>query len=206
MALSESFTTIFDKAESKGNAHQYENKWVVEEHDKSAAMTRLEVNSNGTFLGFDHDLVKGVKDTTTLMSSHLEDKDCDGIAFLIDKEKREHLVFVELKSNFDIQKIQKAFHQIAMSFLKMHSWLSLCRYYNLKNLKVHFVTACKCYKEQDQEANVMLRISQAQQLGEDSFETKFLKPLLTKRYIKIKLSSLGILKIFHSMIAFTKRK
>ena len=87
MALSNTFTTIFDKAINNGDAHEYENKWVVIEHGKDATMTHLEVNATGDFLGFNHDLVKGVKDTTTKMSSKLDDKDCDGIAFLNDNSK-----------------------------------------------------------------------------------------------------------------------
>lgn len=203
MALSNTFTIIFDKAIGNGHAHACKDQWVVIEHENGATMTHLEVNATGDFLGFDHNLVKGVKDTTTKMSSNLEDKDCDGIAFLNDNSKQEHLVFVELKSNFDIQKITGAFHQIAMSFVKMHAWLSLCKDYNLDKIKVHFITACKCCKDKDQEDNVRLRISQAQQLGKDTFETKFLKPLLDKNNIKVKLSSFGdIQKLpFHDCIS-----
>ena len=157
MALSNTFIAIFDKAISNGHARECENKWVVVENGKDATLTHLEVNALGDFLGFDHDLVKGVKDTTTKMSSNLEDKDCDGIAFLNDNSKQEHLVFAELKSNFDVQKITGAFHQITMSFIKMHAWLSLCKDYNLDKIKVHFITACKCCKDRDQEDNVRLR-------------------------------------------------
>lgn len=112
MALSNTFVTIFDKAIDNGHAHEYENKWVVVEYGKDATLTHLEVNATGGFLGFDHDLVKGVKDITSKMSSNLDDKDCDGIAFLSDDSNQEHLVFAELKSNFDVQKITNAFHQI----------------------------------------------------------------------------------------------
>lgn len=189
MALSDIFTTMFDKAIGNGHACVYKNKWVVKESGKDATMTHLEVNAAGDFLGFDHCLVEGVKDTTTKMSSKLEDKDCDGIAFLNDNSKQEHLVFVELKSNFDIQKIAGAFHQITMSFVKMHAWLSLCKDYDLNKIQVHFITACKCFKDKDQEDNILLRISQAQQLGKDTFETKFLKPLLYSNNIKVKLST-----------------
>lgn len=150
MALSNTFITIYDKALANGHAHECKNTWDVVEHGKDATMTHLEVNAIGVFWGFDQALVKGVKDTTTKMSSSLEDKDCDGIAFLTDNSEQEHLVFAELKSNFDIQKITGAFHQITMSFLKMHVWLSLCK---------------------------------------DTFETKFLKPLLDKKKIQVKLSS-----------------
>lgn len=101
MSLSKTFTTIFDKAISNGHAHEYNNKWVVEEHGQSATMTHLEVTADGKFLGFDQSLVKGVKDTTSKMSSKLDDKDCDGIAFLNDNSKKEHLVFAELKSGFE---------------------------------------------------------------------------------------------------------
>lgn len=203
MSLSNTFTTIFDKAISNGNAYEYDNKWVVEEHGQSATMTHLEVTADGKFLGFDQSLVKGVKDTTSRMSSKLDDKDCDGIAFLNDNSKKEHLVFAELKSGFDVQKITGAFHQITMSFIKMHAWLSPCKDYNLSEIKVHFITACKCCKDKNQEDSVKLRISQAQQLGKDTFETKFLKPLLDNHNIKVKLSSFGdIQKLpFHDCIS-----
>ena len=203
MSLSKTFTTIFDKAINNGHAHEYDNKWVVEEHGQSATMTHLEVTADGKFFGFDQSLVKGVKDTTSRMSSKLDDKDCDGIAFLNDNSKKEHLVFAELKSGFDVQKITGAFHQITMSFIKMHAWLSLCKDYNLSEIKVHFITACKCCKDKNQEDSVRLRISQAQQLGKDTFETKFLKPLMDNHKIKDKLSSFGdIQKLpFHDCIS-----
>ncbi len=193
MLLSDSFMKMFDKVKILAGTGKSENIWKVMEHQPSATMNQLEVNANGTFWGFNHEIVKSVKDITTRMSSKLEDKDCDGVAFLLDDvndyAKQKHLVFVELKSSFDISKIKGAFHQITMSFIKMHAWLSLCKGYDIDQLKVHFITACKCYKDEDQEANVMLRISQAQELETETFETKFLKPLLDEQNIKVKLSS-----------------
>lgn len=191
MALSDTFTTLFDRTVNDDISQSYENKWVVTEHEINATMDTLQVYATGFFLGFNQKLVKGVKDTTSRMSSQLDDKDCDGIAFLNDNANQEHLVFAELKSNFDVQKITGAFHQITMSFIKMHAWLSLCKNYDLGKVKVHFITACKCCKNKDQEDNIRHRISQAQQLGKDTFETKFLKPLLDKKNIKVKLSSFG---------------
>ncbi len=190
ITLSDSFTEVFNKAKSRGHAKECFGKWVVEEHEIGATMTHLEVNANGLFLGFDHDLVKGVADITTNMSSHLEDKDCDGIAFLLDESSQTHLVFTELKSGFDIGKITKAYHQIIMSFIKMHAWLSLCKDYNLKNVKVHFITACKYFSGKEQKDNVMLRISQAQQLGKETFEARFLRLLLKDHNINIKMETL----------------
>lgn len=202
MALSDTFTTIFDKARGIGNAHTSQNKWVVLEHNNNATMRQLEVNAHGDFLGFNHSLVKGVTDTTTRMSSNLDDKDCDGIAFLNDNSKKEHLVFAELKSSFDVKKITDAFHQITMSFVKMHAWLSLCKDYDLRYIKIHFITACKCYKDKDQEDDIKLRISQAQQLGKNTFEAKFLKPLLNKGKINVKLSTFRDIQQlpFHNLI------
>lgn len=49
MALSDIFTTLFDKAKNKGNAHEYKNKWVVVEDGNDATMTHLEVNATGDF-------------------------------------------------------------------------------------------------------------------------------------------------------------
>lgn len=76
-----------------------------------------------------------------------------------------------------------------MSFIKIHMRLSICKNYNLDKIKVHFITACKCYKDENQESSVKLRIYEAQQLEEATFETKFLKPLLDNNNIKVKLSS-----------------
>ena len=204
--LSESFMKMFDKADHLAGTGKNKNIWEVKEHQPSATMNQLEVNANGTFWGFNHEVVKNVKDITTRMSSKLKDKDCDGVAFLLDDvnddAKQEHLVFVELKSSFDIIRIKGAFHQITMSFIKMHAWLSLCKGYDIDQLKVHFITACKCYKNEDQEANVMLRISQAKELEEETFEIKFLKPLLDEKNIKVKLSSFDDIKElpFHDSI------
>ena len=202
MSLSDSFMNMFEKANNLAGTGKSQNIWKVVEHEASATMKQLEVNANGTFWGFNHEIVKNVKDITTRMSSTLEDKDCDGVAFLLDNAQQEHLVFVELKSNFDIKKIIGAFHQITMSFIKMHAWLSLCKGYDIDQLKVHFITACKCYKDKDQEVEVMHRISQAQQLKKDTFETKFLKPLLKKQSLKVDLSSFGDIKKkpFHNSI------
>lgn len=202
MLLSDSFMQMFDKAVNLPGASESKNIWMVMEHEPSATMNQLEVNANGTFWGFNHKLVENIKDITTRMSSTLENKDCDGVAFLRDDVEQEHLVFVELKSNFDISKIKGAFHQITMSFIKMHAWLSLCKGYDIDQLKVHFITACKCYKDKDQEDNVMHRISQAQELEKETFETKFLKPLLDEQNIKVKLSSFEDIKKlpFHDSI------
>lgn len=201
MALSDNFVEIFDKSQGLGNACVCQNDWVVKESKPQATMTQLDVKAQGQFLGFDQGLVQGVKDITVRMSSFLEDKDCDGFAFLMDTNSHEHLVFAELKSNFDVQKITGAFHQIIMSFVKMHAWLSLCGQYDLENVKVHFVAACKCPKENRRD-DVMLRISQAQQLGKDTFETKFLRPLLKSHFMKVKMSDFGDIKKlpFHEII------
>ena len=110
MLLSDSFRQMFDKAFKLASTGKSQNIWEVMEHQPSATMNLLEVNANGTFRGFNHKLVEHVKDITTRKSSKLEDKDCDGVAFLLDDvnddAKQEHLVFVELKSNFDIIKIK----------------------------------------------------------------------------------------------------
>lgn len=189
--LSNSFTTVFDKAADRGHACRCTDKWIVTEHESSATMNCLEVNAKGLFLGFDHDLVKNIKDITTIMSSKLDDKDCDGIAFFTDDNGNDSLILVELKSNFDTEKIQNAFYQITMSFIKLHAWLSLCKNYSIDKVHLHFITACKCFKDDNQSSNIMLRISQAQQLNEATFETKLLKPLLEKHFIKVKMDLLS---------------
>lgn len=72
---------MFDKAKVTGDAKECENRWYVEEHEPRGTMNKLEIVSEGHFLGFNHELVKGVNDR---ISSKLENKNCDGIAFLND--------------------------------------------------------------------------------------------------------------------------
>lgn len=49
MSLSNTFTTIFDKAINNGHAQEYNNKWIVDEHEQNATMTHLEVTADGKF-------------------------------------------------------------------------------------------------------------------------------------------------------------
>lgn len=201
MSLKDNFTLFYDKATTHKVSSS--NSCSVLEHNHQATMTRLDIIcQDGIFDGYDQSLIKNVKDTTERLSSNLDDKDCDGVVFLQEVTGREHLIFVELKSKFDVYKITGAFHQMIMSFVKMHSWLSSCAEYDLLGLPLHFVVACKCFKDKDQEAGVLLRLSQVDQLVENSFERKFLKKLLDNKKVVIKMSELESIKKlpFHANI------
>jgi hypothetical protein len=56
--LSESFMKMFDKADHLAGTGKNKNIWEVKEHQPSATMNQLEVNANGTFWGFNHEVVK----------------------------------------------------------------------------------------------------------------------------------------------------
>lgn len=191
MELSKSFTSLFDRAVERSHVSCSSDAWVVYEHDRASTMTKLSVMAEGEFCGFDCGLVKNIKDITTTMSSNLYDKDCDGIAFYNDPYGTEHLVFAELKSTFDVSKLREAFRQITMSFIKMHAWLSLCGHYNLSDVGIHFIAACKCFKDDDQRDNVLMRISQQRMLDDNCFESRFLFPLLKNGCIKVSLNRIN---------------
>ena len=84
----------------------------------------------------------------------------------------------ELKSRFSTQKIKYAFTQITFSFLKLHAMLSLCQDYDIDNMPLHFVVACKCFEHKQQEDAVQNIVEKAKMADPSSFEAYFLSKLL----------------------------
>ena len=169
--------TIFNK---KADAiHVCRDKWAITEKDKGATFRRLEILcTNKEFHVINNSFYQGIKNTTEDRSTYLWDSDCDGVC-AIEIEGEKHYVFVDLKSNFDTKKVRDAYLQDLHTFLKMHTLLSLCEGYSLREeVVIDLIVACKTFRNQEQEDRVMDIIFQNVALEEASFEKDFLNDLL----------------------------
>lgn len=191
MNLSNSFDAIFDKTRKWRT--ESSDTWQVIEPESDAKMKELLVEKKGCkFFGYDQYLTKGVKDSTITRSSSLKDKECDGIAFSV-TDDTEEMFFAELKSDFSTKELSDAFFQIICSFCKIHPWLSLCEGYDLNTINIHFILACKCFKDDggEQESAVFSTIEQERMAGQNNFTTKFLSALLRNKHCDIRLSDIS---------------
>ncbi len=193
MSICVSFQKLFDKATDPAFAGKLSSLdfFEVEEHSADSSpvpMTLLRVEKkDASFTSFSNSLVKGMKDITVTRSSHLLDCDCDGIAFELESDSvSEGIILAELKSRFCSQHLIKAYKQVVFSFLKMHAMLSICKDYSSDALAVHFIAACQCFENEEQEDTVYTFLSKAEKLS-DSFEGVFLRKLIEARSIKIKI-------------------
>lgn len=201
----EALKILFDK---KARAiRTCKNKWVVEEKAPNATFKCLEiVCRDGIFCEIEKDFYRGIKNTTEDRSRHLHDSDCDGVSAVKIADVK-HYIFVDLKSNFDIQKVNEAYLQDLHTLLKLHTMLSLCEGYDLHHCIIDLIVACKRFKDQTKEDCVMDIILQKTALEEDSFEKNFLNDLLNRNQPKIcKLEDFKSIKElpFHSSIKQAK--
>lgn len=180
MKIADSFLQIFDKTKHHISSSSPEILWTIKEVSCDASIKKLHVKIGGLdFYAFDERLTKGMGHITNTRSTILEDKECDGIAFVEDLDKC-RLIFCDLKSKFDSKKINHGFNQDLMSFLKMHMLLSICDGYELKDFDIDFIVACKCF-EDDNKQDSFLHMLQSKQIADsDSFNTNILTSLLTK--------------------------
>ena len=143
----------------------------MHEHDPdpniSTRHLRVE-HAGATFASFNFMLVKGMGDITEKRSSQFEDYDCDGVT-IVAHQGHDGLVFSELKSKFSTQKLYEAFRQMTHSFLKMHAMLSLCKDYKVEDVSLHFIAACQCFEDKDQEDGIYNRLSKEEQEDDTTF-------------------------------------
>lgn len=123
-----------------------QSTWEIVENDSGAKFKKLTImNKNKLFEEVPQEFYKNSHNTflkAGLRKASFEDLDCDGFAFTqIDG----HLtaVLVELKSSFNIENIFHAFEQIVYTYVKLHTFFSLCEGYPPKNLSVKSIIACK---------------------------------------------------------------
>lgn len=124
-------------------------------------------------------------DITERRSSHFGNHDCDGVTFKT-YQGQDGLVFSELKSKFSTQKVYEAFLQMTHSFLKMHAMLSLCKDYTFDDMSLHFIAACQCFEDKDQEINIYNRLSKEEQISKTTFASKFLRKLIEHHDVTVK--------------------
>lgn len=150
--ISDSFLQVFDKISNSVTA----NSCNVYEKQAGATMNRLIIVSKGSrMVCCDENAVKDMKPLTIHRSSFLRDNECDGIVIV----ERSYpyiskIILADLKSGFDLSNIEKAYKQMFFSFLKLHAMLSLCDGYDVNSHEIEMITACKCMKDKNQEANV----------------------------------------------------
>ena len=195
MSVNASFVQLFDKVAQPYFAGK-ETKvgfFEVKEHHADASpapMILLRVLQNDAeFTSFNHGLVQGMKDITETRSSIMLDSDCDGIAFVL-RDAHEGLIFAELKSRFSTRHIKQAFGQMINSFLKMHAMLSLCKDYSIDTLSLHFIAACQCFEDNNQEVGVYNYLNKAESATDATFEGSFIRKLIEKHDIEIKLGDI----------------
>ena len=180
MSAAIAFLTVYDKVGNIAFAdcRQSHDSYEVNEHEDHATMTKLNVTMpHAEFIAFDYRLVKNMKDFTEHRTTLIQDTDCDGLAFMT-YNGQESIVATELKSRFSTQKIKYAFTQITFSFLKLHAMLSLCQDYDIDNMPLHFVVACKCFEHKHQEDAIQNILEKAKMADPTSFEAYFLSKLL----------------------------
>ncbi len=192
MSVNTSFLELYDKTAQIGftDYRSSVDSFDVTEHDAGVSMSQLRVMQTGAeFSSFNFQLVKGMKDITETRSSFLLDSDCDGIAF-VNNNGQEGLVFAELKSRFSTKHLKKAFQQMMFSLLKIHSMLSLCQDYSINSLSIHFIAACQCFENNDQEDCVYNFLSKAEKEVCKNFEGLFMRKLIEQKNVVIKLGDL----------------
>ncbi len=195
MSIRLSFGEMFSKTLAPDFANytaSYDVFEVNEEGPNPKIITRhLRVEQTGAiFASFNHMLVQGMCDITEKRSSLLIDHDCDGITIKT-FHGQDGLVFSELKSKFSTQKVYEAFLQMTHSFLKMHAMLSLCRDYALDDVSLHFIAACQCFEDKDQEDGIYNRLSKEEQEGKHTFVGKFLRRLIQKHELTVKFGEVA---------------
>ncbi len=195
MSIISSFGNLFDRTLNPAFANYTASNDVfeVDEHDTNPNIkTRhLRVEQAGAaFVSFNYMLVKGMGDITEKRSSLFEDYDCDGIAIKA-FQGHDGLVFSELKSRFSTQKVYEAFRQMTHSFLKMHAMLSLCKDYSLDDISLHFIAACQCFEDKDQEDGIYNRLSKEEQIDDTTFVSKFMRRLIEQHELTVKFGEVA---------------
>lgn len=192
MSVNLSFVELFNKVTNPSFANK-ETKigsFEVKEYntgDSLVPLSLLRVEQNDTeFTSFNHCLVHEMKDITEKRTSIIHDSDCDGIAF-VNHGTSDGLILVELKSQFSTKKIKDAFSQMICSFLKLHAMLSLCKNYSIDSISIQFIAACQCFEDEIQEDGVYNRLNMAERSAKATFEGSFMRKLIEKHNIEVKL-------------------
>lgn len=195
MSIILSFGELYDKTLDPAFANYAvtTNAFEVNEQDPNPKIStrHLRVEYKGAdFASFNHMLVKGMGDITEKRSSLFEDYDCDGVS-IVSHQGRDGLIFAELKSKLSTQKIYEAFRQMTHSFLKMHALLSLCKDYTLDTVSLHFIAACQCFEDKNQEDGIYNRLSKEEAIDKTTFVSKYMRRLIEQQELTVKFGDVA---------------
>lgn len=139
---------------------------AVKESERKASLKDLVIKKSGTnFSGFNNTLFKGLSSMTCGRSSYLRDLDCDGaVIYNNTSDDGLNLLFVELKSNFDTEKISHALNQVVYSFLKFYCISSVCEHFSLDKFSIRFIIACQNFNGCDAKMGAAHHISEYSEL------------------------------------------
>lgn len=208
MALVDSFKKVYDKGSACFCTETANHCEIKEYADNASFHTLRVVNANSKINVFDSAFIKKQPATTNSISSFLEDKNCDGTIFINGQTEGEHIVFAELKSSYNVTKLDSGFKQLIHSLLKYHRLMSLCDNYDLDSSTIDMVLACNAPQQEDKENNAM-RISSLQMLDKNFKEKGFesdIFPALEKSDNNSIVFKLGQLKRISSMPIDNKLK
>lgn len=186
--MNNSFNIIFDKTSSL-QVPLHHGIWTVKEKEPENTHTKelnLKISSEEL-----HAYEERVNESNfSIKSTVVPDKKCDGFAFVLNEGACDRLLFVELKDGLCASTIVKALTQLFWSFVKMHSYLSICEKYDLNKIAVEFVIATQQFKSDDERTKLELFISNSQMVDERKTVAKFLNKLLRDGYSSVSIGTI----------------
>lgn len=115
----------------------------IEEHESGASVKNIALIFHGQLLLIKNEYLKKTNDLYRENDNLPELKhDCDGVLINETKENK-YLIFVELKSEHCESNFVKAERQIAASYMRVLSFLSCLRHFNVKDYKICGIIASK---------------------------------------------------------------
>ena len=166
MNFIESFKSMYDVGARSSLLLCTLGSVAIKESDPGSNFTDLILQKSGiNFCGFSSALLKNLSQMTSVRSSYLKDFDCDGTVIYKDASNDEHnLLFVELKSTFDTEKINHALNQVVYSFFKFYCISSVCEHFSLDDFSIHFIIACQNFNGFVAKTGATHRISEYSEL------------------------------------------
>ena len=187
MRIIDSYPKVFNQVVPQTCISGNPCQWDINEFNSSAKMKQLRIFfSKCDYLCFDEKVVKGMGSMFSGRTSNLEDDDCDGIG-IFQNGDWVRMYFVDLKSGFDIDKIQHGFVQSLNSFFKMHAMMSLCEGYHISGTKLEFIVACKCFQDNEKETKTCDWMLRKRTADPESFAAKVAYPLYRNGSMNIKI-------------------
>ena len=172
-----SFGKIFSLPTGDAVSNSSDCMTVIETEPQST-FTQFSIESPGEiFYSVNKDFYK---DLYNEKSPVLGKVNCDGIAF-INHQGQPYILLIELKSNFDADKISEGFQQEIRSFLKLLSSLNICNGYNLSDFLIRGVIACHPFKTEDAETKCLHNLMWEKNLGKKDASFKY--RMVTERQI-----------------------